>query len=230
MAAFFGWLYYDSITSSDTIRQEGVQRDVLRNGDDASAGAGIKYLFNFPTPIYDHNHSTAEIESISADGGQHENYHIDGLTQSGFSLETHYEFNYSKKMFRDIYCLWVENLRVEFSYTTMTVYVSTQYPEDSCEYKTTLDHENQHVQIHRDIYEKYQKLLRSAVSSSSGIPLMNNPVTVKSLEEGKARISELISGATDPVFNQFQQELSQEQMKLDTTENYHTMQGMCNHW
>jgi hypothetical protein len=230
LTAFFGWLYYDSTVSADSVRREDVQRDVLREGDDSGAGAQIRYLFNIPTVVYDHSHSTAQIETLSEKEGEHENTHIDGLTQSEFGLQTLYEFNYSKKMFQDTYFLWVENLRVDFSYTTMTVYVSTQYPEGSCEYQAILNHENQHVQTHRQIYERYQKILQNVMSSSVDIPLANHPITVRSLEEGKTKISELISGVTNPVFDQFQQEVSQAQAQLDTTDNYRELRNRCSNW
>jgi hypothetical protein len=230
LAAFFGWLYYDSRVSTDSISHEAVQRDFLQAGENSSGGAQIRYLFNFPIPIYDHSHSTPQIEAISEKEGTRENYHIAGLTQSEFGLKTLYEFDYSKKMFQDSYLLWVENLRINFSYTAMTVYVSSQYPEGSCEYQATLDHENQHVQIHRKIYEKYQKVLQNALSLSVDIPLANHPITVQSLEDGKAKISELISKVTNPVFDQFQQEVSQEQAQLDTPDSYRELRNRCSNW
>lgn len=229
-ATFFGWLYYDSSKSTNSIRSENVQRDVLLDANVPDEGAQIKYLFNFPNTVYDYSLSTPQIESLSEESGLEENHHIDGLTQAQFGLKTLYEFNYSKRLFQNSYSLWVEDLRVDFSYTTVNVYVSSQYSEDSCEYQATLDHENQHVQIHREIYEKYQKILQNTISVSTDIPLIDHPVTVQSLEGGKALISQLISGVTDPVFDQFQNELSQKQGQLDSPESYAELQSRCSHW
>ena len=230
VAAFFGWLYYDSSMSANSVRHENVQRDIMTGGDTSGEGAQIKYLFNFPNPVYDHSHSMAQIEKLSEQAELRENTHINGLTQVQFGLKTYYKFNYSKKLFQDTYFLWVEDLRVDFSYTTVNVFVSAQYTEGSCEYQATLDHENHHVQIHRQIYEKYQKILQTVLSTTSGIPLSGHPVTVSSLEDGKAQISDLITKVTDPVFDQFQQELSQEQGELDTPENYRILQSQCSSW
>jgi len=229
-AAFFGWLYYDSNTSTDSVRHEDVQRDVLLDANSQGEGAQIRYLFNFPSVVYDHTHSAEEIEALSEKSGQAENYHIEGLTDAQFGLKTAYKFNYNKKFLQNTYSVWVEDLRVDFSYTTINVYISNQYPEGTCEYQATMDHENTHVEIHRRIYEKYQKILQSVIASSADIPLINHPVTVESLDEGKDRISQLISGVTDPVFNQFQQELSQEQGQLDSPQSYTELQSRCSHW
>src|SRR5271170_3536374 len=121
--AFFGWLYYDSKESSNSILNDKVQRDVILANDGSAQSAQIQYLFHFPEPIYDHLHSTAEIGALIQKTGQEENYHIAGLTQAGFGLKTNYSFNYSKRMLQDSYSLWIENLRVDFSYNTVTVYV-----------------------------------------------------------------------------------------------------------
>ncbi len=214
----------------NSVSHENVQRDILLGTNSQDEGAQIRYLFNFPIAVYDHTHTPREIETLSEKSGQAENYHIEGLTDAQFGLKTLYEFNYHKKIFQNNYALWVEDLRVDFSYTTINVYVSNQYPEGSCEYQVTMDHENTHVEIHRRIYEKYQKILKDVISSSTDIPLINHPVTVESLEEGKARISQLISGVTDPVFDQFQQELSQEQGQLDSPGSYAELQSRCSHW
>jgi hypothetical protein len=55
-------------------------------------------------------------------------------------------------------------------------------------------------------------------------------VTVQSLEEGKAKIADLITDVTDPVFDQFQNELSEKQAELDSPENYRELRDQCSNW
>jgi hypothetical protein len=230
IVVFFGWLYYDSKISVNMAGTDPGPRDVLVGNSDAGISAQIQYLFRFPEPAYDHRHSIGEIETLSSKLGEERNFHVPALTQAEFGMKTFYQFNYSKKMFQDDYCLWVENLRVDFSYNTLNVYVTSSYAVDSCEYKTTLAHENQHVEIHRRVYEKYKKILQDAMAAAKDIPLADRPVTVRSLEEGKARIAGFITGVTDPVFEQFQAELSAEQSELDSPQNYSVLKSQCSNW
>jgi hypothetical protein len=174
--------------------------------------------------------TTPQIESLSQSGGEGEHYHVYGLTQAGYSTGTLYEFNWSKKWFKPEYKMWVENLRVEFTYNTLNVYVTSAYPEGSCEYQATLDHENQHVAVHRQMYQQYQKVFEEKVGQNRDIPLESRPLLVSSLEEGKARIGQIISAALDPLFEQFKGDLETEQAKLDTSESYAELRSRCQHW
>ncbi len=232
LLGFFGWLYYDSQMNSETIRKQDVRRDILADGANGDASAQIQYLYNFPPPVYSHSLSTPEIEALSRaqGGGENEHYHVYGLTQAEFQMKTLYEFNSSKKMFQDQTTMWVENLRVEFSYTTVNVFVTSAYAENSCEYQATLAHENQHLEIHRKVYAQYQKVLEDALAAAKDIPLSNHPIVVTSREAGKEQLAKMISSVTDPVFEQFQQTMAKEQAELDTQESYAELRGRCQNW
>ena len=227
---FFGWIYYDWKSSSDVVRNDDARRDRLVDPQ-SGGGAEIQYVYHFPEPAYSHSLSTAQIENLSRNGEEAlEHYHVYGLTQAGYSTNTLYEINWSKKWFKDEYRFWVENLRVEFTYDTLNVYVTSAYPEGSCEYQATLDHENQHVEVHRRLYLQYQRVLEEAMVQDKDIPLVSHPLVAGSLEEGKRRIGELVSGAVDAPFGQFKAALQAEQGKLDTPENYAALKGECPNW
>lgn len=226
---FFGWMIYDSFSDTRSIQQERVTRDILEDGD-TGGGAQIQYVFSFPIPTYIHNLNTSQIEQVSQTNGLAEHAHVYGLTQAGFKTGTHYEVNWSKKWFKDEYSMWVENMRVEFLYDTLNVYVTSAYSEGSCEYQATLNHENEHVEIHRRLYSQYQKKFREALSGNQTIPLSNRPIPATSIEEGKKKIGDLISAAIDPVFSQFQQDLQQNQAVIDTPESYGELKSRCSNW
>lgn len=226
---FFGWMYYDWKTDSETIRNGDVPRDALVDAE-GKGSAGVQFIFHFPGPIYSHALSTTQIEELSQSNPDTEHYHVYGLTQAGYSTGTLYEVNWSKKWFKPEYEMWVENLRVEFTYDTLNVYVTSAYPEGSCEYQATLDHENQHVAVHRRMYEQYQKAFQAAVGKAQEIPLESHPLLVGSVADGKKKISEIISAVMDPPFDQFKEALQAEQAKLDTPENYEALREQCQHW
>ncbi|HVZ81129.1 MAG TPA: hypothetical protein VHE12_10115 [bacterium] len=226
---FAGWLVYDWRQDALSIRTSGLSRDVLADPRN-NAIVPLEYRFHFAEPAYSHVFSTAQIEAIARKGDYGEHYHIYGLTQADFSLATQFEVGWSKAWFKDEYRVWVEDLRVEFEYNTLNVYVTNAYPEASCEYRTTLDHENQHVAIHRALHEKYEGIFRDKIGNSLEIPLESRPVTAASFEAGKARVAEIISQVTDPLFQGFRDELEAEQAKLDTPENYAALKAQCQHW
>jgi hypothetical protein len=226
---FFGWMFYDWQSDSKAIEKDGTPRDALVD-QGGEQSASVQFIFHFPNPVYSHALSTAQIEQLSQSNAEAENYHIYGLTQAGYSSGTLYEVNWSKSWFKPEYKMWVENLRVEFTYDTLNVYVTNAYPEGSCEYQATLDHENQHVAIHRKLYEQYQKVFQEAIEHSQAIPLASNPIVVGSIPEGKKRIGDILSAVLDPPFNQFKDTVQAEQATLDTPENYAALKGQCQNW
>lgn len=221
----FGWMFYDFQTSSAPSADGAARRDLVGNGDSTAA---VQYFFNFPQPVYHHDLNTQQIEALAQGGG--ENYHVYGLTQANYQLNTHYQVNSSKKWFKGQYTMWVDNLRVEFAYTTVNVYVTSNYKEDSCEYRQTLAHENRHVSINRQVYEKYQKVFQDALAASKGLPLYESPITVGSWDEGKEKIGQMISVVTDPVFDRFKEELGEAQAVIDTPQEYDLLRQSCQNW
>ena len=225
---FFGWMLYDSREAFEDIQKGAGRHDVLLSSDGAMAQ--VQYLFNFAQPVYVHSLNTRQIEVLSQSSGTGEHYHVYGLTQAEYGNGTHYTVDWSKTWFKEEYKLWVEDLRVDFSYNTVNVYVTSDYPEDSCEYQATLEHENQHVEIHKKIYEQYQKIMREAVSQSTTLPLSSRPILVTSIEDGKRQAGEMISQVLDPIFGRFKEDLSTEQAKIDTPESYEGLRQKCRHW
>lgn len=226
---FFGWMYEDWKGNSEDIPKNGIRWDHLTDEKNESA-ADVGYIFHFPDPVYSHSLTTSQIEALSQSGGAREHYHVYGLTQAGYSMDSHYEINWSKKWFKSEYNIWVENLRVEFTYNTLNVFVTNAYADGSCEYQATLDHENQHVAIHRSIYEQYQKIFREEVGRAKGIPRVSNPIVAASVEEGKTRIGQILSAVLDPPFLRFKESLQAEQEKLDTQESYAELRERCQDW
>jgi len=227
-ACFFGWLYYDSQQDAQSVRAQKVTRDLLSGG--SGSGATVEYIYHFPDTVYSHLLTTQQIEDLDRARGSSEDNHIYGLTVADFKANALYRCNGSKKWFKDEYAMWVENLQVEFAYNTITVYVTSAYPDGSCEYEQTMAHEKQHVQIHREVYHRYQKIIQDAMAAAPEIPTQDRPITVTTWDEGKERLSKIISGVVDPVFDKFGQVLSEEQSKIDTQESYNELRSRCQHW
>jgi hypothetical protein len=228
-AGFFGWMVYDSVLSGRDIRAQQSSGSLLL---DTATGksAMVQYIFNFPEPVYSHELTTQQIEAMSQRMGGDEPYRVYGITVADYKLDALYEFNWSKKWFKPEYDMWVENLRVEFSYNTVNVYVTSNYAVESCEYQVALEHENRHVAIHRRVYGEYQQVLKDTVGHSTAIPLAGRPITVPSVERGKEIISKIISNVTDPVFEKYKQALTEEQAAIDTKASYEGLKERCRNW
>jgi hypothetical protein len=125
----------------------------------------------------------------------------------------------------------VEDLKVEFVFEDLKVFLANEYQEGSCEHYHIREHENEHVRIYREVYAKYQPLLEQAVAAARGqIPLKTAPVTVVSREEGGRVVKESIDAVVDPIFERFDQELEDENAKIDTAASYDELRRRCSGW
>lgn len=93
-----------------------------------------------------------------------------------------------------------------------------------------LAHEKQHVQIHREVYQEYQRQLQAKMALATGLPTHSRPITALNWEEGKEALGKMINEVINPVFEDFEMELSRRNGLLDSAENYEELKSRCSDW
>ncbi len=181
-------------------------------------------------PRYFHNVSTAQIESMRSAQFHRSMMHNPGLTLAEHELKTDYQMGGLQRGHLAEYCVWVESLGLDFSYHRMDVYISNQYAEGSCQYNVILGHENQHVAINKRTLQKYYSMMRKALWKARSIPTKANPLSVGSLNQGKAIIAARINGIVNPIYARFKKAVMVENAKIDTMANYRRTQAKCKNW
>ncbi len=192
--------------------------------------AFLNFTGTFLKPTYYHNYSTEQIESMSHIYRSSRAMHEPGLTAFENEVQHNVEvagMNYGpgKPL-----VVWADSVHVDFSITKMNVYVSSQFPEGSCQYRVVLAHENTHVAINDRAFVKYQSLMKRALQRDRSIPTKAHPIRVGSMEEGKSVIEKRIEGIIVPIFNRFKEEVLRNNAKIDTPASYRRTQAQCSHW
>ncbi len=190
----------------------------------------IQFSGDVVPAIYHHDVTTAQIEAMRL-GRYHAGLmHNPGLTLSKHEFETNYQIGGSRRGGSREVCLWVDLIKVQFNFTHMDVYLSSQYAEGTCAYKVILDHENQHVAINTRVYRKYRALMLSALKRDRTIPTKRNPLDARSMEQGKAVITARINQLLKPIEAGFVKEAAAENARIDTIANYKRTQAKCKEW
>jgi bifunctional DNA-binding transcriptional regulator/antitoxin component of YhaV-PrlF toxin-antitoxin module len=229
MVGVFGvWLFLDLRKTRESAQEGTLRHDTLA-GSSGGFGATAQYDFVFPTPVFRRELSTAEIGRLVEPDAAGATRHP-GLTDVRYSVGTRYRFGVSRRWFQEGVKMWVENLRVDFGFTSIDVYLSRDYPEGSCQYQTTLEHETEHLEAHRRVYEEYQVVLREALRKAVDIPTKDAPRVFAAEAEGKAAIEKAISLATDPVFEAFRQADEEAQAVIDSRASYEAVRQRCGSW
>lgn len=188
----------------------------------------VRLATPMPEPRLQTHLDTAAIEALrpSAPGQAR----VPGLTLAQYSLNKDYHVSWSRQSRSSRLCVWVDSLELEFAYSRLEVYVSREYPRDTCEWTHVHRHEMEHVEVHRRLHQHYAALMAKALVGAGGPPTRANPAAVESSEAGRRLIEKVIAQATQPLYERFQEELAAEQAKLDTPESYRVLQGLCPGW
>jgi hypothetical protein len=113
---------------------------------------------------------------------------------------------------RSGYCVYLEEMRATFGFGRFDVYVGSEYPRGSCEYRTILDHENEHVTIFRDLIREFGSRMRSAIEVGADLAI--------------ARLNERVQ----PIMSAFEAESRRRNGRIDTQGNYLALQELCSNW
>jgi hypothetical protein len=178
----------------------------------------------FPPVSINHDLSAAELTESSFHGPQSR---ILGLTT--YKLEVKSFANYSAVPFGERYCFWVDDIDLPFSYHSMDVYIASNYGEETCPYRVTMEHEQNHVSVARRILERYAPKLEKALSSPL-IPTARAPTLVDSPAEAKKKLKGLYAQLIKPIYLEMMAELKRDQGALDTPEMYRRAFRRCRNW
>jgi hypothetical protein len=201
------------------------------SGDPHFNPRSIYHVVTTPVQVrYFHDKTTAEIEQMRNLKFHNKLEHNPGVTLAEHALKMDYQIGGLEHPNGDGFCVWVESVQVDFSYDKLDVYVSSQYPVGSCPYQVITNHENQHVAIDQRVLAKYRTLIEKALKRSRSIPTKAHPLSVVSMDNGKAIINKRLDAIVNKITAAYQKETIRQNAKIDTPANYRRTQALCNNW
>lgn len=125
------------------------------------------------------------------------------------------------------YCVYLRSVDVRFGYQTMDVFIASEYRPQTCEYKTILDHENQHVAISRNTIREYAPRVRQELERH--LATLQPRFTANAQISTDRKISD-VKGKVDPLLDQMERVLAQRNAAIDTNVNYAALAENCKNW
>lgn len=188
----------------------------------------IKLNFNTtaPPPVYNHRLNLTGIanQSRSAGAPAEATSRPVGLT----TVSTMFGLTGSSSVVRrgQTSCSYLTSVDVTFGWEDMQVFVPSEYPQGSCEYRAVLDHENQHVAIIRTALREFAPVARARIESliaqSRPIPGGREGDVDRALAPIRARLQALLVE-----FNSLHGARS---AIIDTPSNYRAVTALCKNW
>ncbi len=178
---------------------------------------------------YVHDLDTAGIRKIVSDrqGYVAGPWHLPiGLTVAEFGMRYDTKFYYRKAQMIG-HCVALSEAKVTVGYDDITVYVSSEYPEGTCEYNAVLAHEQEHVQINRELLETYKAKFQEALRR-----VLRGKKVIFTHRKGEAR-SAYVLELRRQLKRVVAEMVSARNLKngaIDTRDNYQRLLAQCDNW
>lgn len=151
---------------------------------------------------------------------------VGGLMKGG--IETRQAMQFSTLTHKGLgqVCYWYDKVDV-LVHIHPTIYIASEFPRGSCKHEAIMGHEHKHVQVDREIVNKYVALIGKAVKAEVDRNMIFGPLPVA---EGKAteawlqrRISSIVKQYTDMM----DAERRTRQQAVDSLPEYERVNKMC---
>lgn len=189
----------------------------------------IKFETRLVPPTYHHDLSVSEVRALYSARGQRisrAHSRAIGLTYAEISLGLSASTR-SIPRERGGYCVYLEEVKADFGFDRFDVYVGREYRRGTCEYRTILDHENEHVAINNKAVKDYGPRLRRTIEQQlSYLP----PIFTPSVNTGARLAVQKLQERLQPVMAAFKREQSRRNRAIDTEANYGALQELCTGW
>jgi hypothetical protein len=117
-------------------------------------------------PLLDHSYDRGGVKRVSdaVMGYTQGPWHVPlGLTLAKLLARYKTSIVYAKGQ-GGTYCVYLDSAEIAIGYPEVQVFVSSDYPEASCEYQAVLAHEMEHVAVNRQVLDAHEAPVRKALA------------------------------------------------------------------
>lgn len=187
----------------------------------------IELYSSYGKLTYDFNKNNRQITELAGKHGILEKgIFAFGLSTVGINLDI------TLKTIGDVvgdydFCVYPKTVQLSISYSDPVIYVSKQLIPDSCEYNLVLRHEQTHQQINKTALDYFLPLFYEAAAKISAEIKPVNVANISDIDKASAQLTEEYNRKLSPLLDFFKQQLLQEQLKLDSQNNYQHENTLC---
>ncbi len=125
------------------------------------------------------------------------------------------------------FCVSLTSVEIDFGWNRMDVYVPTEFPEGSCEYRAVRDHENQHVSIFRASLAEFAPRARARIEAALA---RTKPFASRSRNGTVQTALGLVNAELSALRQEFNALHGARNARIDTPSNYAAVTALCRNW
>lgn len=127
----------------------------------------------------------------------------------------------------DGFCVHLTSVDIEFGWDRMDIYVPSEFPEGSCEYRAVRDHENQHAAIFRSVLAEFAPRARARVEA---VLARTKPFAARNGNGAAQRALVPVNAELAKLRDEFNALHGARNGRIDTPSNYAAVTALCKNW
>jgi hypothetical protein len=152
---------------------------------------------------------------------------VTGLALSPLYYE--FESQFRVTQIKEGYCLAIDELKLYYR-ARPVVWISSEFPRGSCEFKAVLFHENKHVRTLKKVHSKSSKAFRKHVENSLERVRPEGPLSKAQIKTAQKKMQKELEQLLDEYIIDINYELRREQTKVDSPSEYKRVNDECDEW
>lgn len=153
-------------------------------------------------------------------------WHPIGLTLTELKFRMKISINTLPRKGRG-HCATVGGVEAELCYGDITVYVDKRYRKGSCQYRSVIEHENEHVAIFRVTLDRYAPRVEERLTR---VAEKLKPIAASTPNQAAERLQKALQRQMEPLFKEMNRVLDSKNNGIDTAANYKREQARCSNW
>jgi hypothetical protein len=151
---------------------------------------------------------------------------VGGLMKGGLEVTTNYKISRARYSGIKQNCMWMSEIDIRLEISP-TIYIARDYPKRSCMYNAVLEHEMKHIQVDRDIADKYQHMLRDMAGRIAQKVGVVGPKSDRESRLTEKKIKDYFSKNMNIVLEKMYDERGKRQQAVDNLEEYERVRKQC---
>lgn len=151
---------------------------------------------------------------------------VGGLMKGGIQTEQKMSFGTLTNPNTRQICFWHDSIDI-LLHIMPTIYIAAEFPPNSCMHDAIMGHEQKHIQVDREIVNKYAALIGQAFQDDVSRYWVFGPVPLSNREAALSQIKARMQNILKQYTNQMATERKTRQQQIDNLAEYERVNKSC---
>lgn len=151
---------------------------------------------------------------------------VGGLMKGGIETQQRMSFGTMTNQTKGEICFWHDSIDI-LIHIKPTIYIANEFPRGSCMHNAIMGHEQKHIQVDREMVNKYAALIGQAFQADVAQYRVFGPVPLSNQEAALSQIRTRMQSMLKQYTNQMSTERKARQQQIDNLSEYERVNKSC---